>query len=230
MKVLIIETDDQIIKNMNLCLKIRYPDVITISTDKGEKGIDKIETESPDLVISSSDLPDMSIEKLATNIRTFSNVPLLTTTKSDSDYDKARILEAGVDEYVTKPINCIVFMATVNALLRRTKGISFQPNDQVVINNQLTINFGTHEVFVSDHMIHMTPTEYKLLAELVRNSGKVLTHKVLLKKVWGEDYIYDLNFLKKYIYRLRCKIESDHEKPSIILTERGLGYKVVKSY
>ena len=142
--------------------------------------------------------------------------------------DRARCLEAGADEYVIKPFSPIELLARVRALLRRTKGVGFKPERLVSIGRELTINFTTREVSLSGKRVKLTPIEYHLLSELVRNNGRVLTHSTLLEKVWGSEYTDEYSFVKKYIYRLRSKLEPDASKPQMLLTERGIGYKFVK--
>jgi len=227
-KVLIIEDDVQVVRDIRLCLKLRYPDIVDSSVDKVSKGIEMIETESPDFVIADSSLPDTDLIEAIGTIREFSDVPLTILSEAETDMDKARFLEAGADEYITKPISCMECLSVINALLRRTKGIGFKPGRTVSIDEQLKINFDTRELLRSGKHIHLTPTEYNLLSTLVRNSGIVLSQRTLLEKVWGSNYTNDLSLLKKHIYRLRSKLEPEPSRPRIIVTERGFGYKLVK--
>jgi DNA-binding response OmpR family regulator len=226
-KVLIVEHEKRLIKDISFFLGIRYSNCGVISTDKCLEGIELIETEMPDLVIVDSSPPDIDILDCINKIRQFSDVPTLILIEGESDIDRAMVLEAGADEYITKPFNPIELVARVNALLRRTHGNCFKP-DNILAAGALTINFGTREVSLSGRQINLTPHEYSLLAELARNEGKVLPHRVLLEKVWGSEYVTDYTFVKKYIYRLRYKLESDPDKPQMLLTERGIGYRFVK--
>ena len=116
----------------------------------------------------------------------------------------------------------------MNILPRRTQGLGFKPERLVSISGELSINFTTHEVFLSGKRVKLTPIEYHLLSELVRNEGRVLTCSALLEKVWGSEYVNDPSFVKKYIYRLRAKLEPDAKKPQMLLTERGVGYRLVR--
>ena len=202
---------------------------MVVSVAEGLKGIELVETESPDLVMVDSCLPDIDTLDLVSTIREFSDVPLIILYEAETDMDRAKGLEAGADEYVIKPFSPIELLARVRALLRRTQGLGFKPERLVSIGGELTINFTTREVILSGMRVKLTPVEYHLLSELVRNEGRVLTHRVLLEKVWGSEYTDDFSFVKKYIYRLRSKIEPDASKPQMLLTERGVGYKFVKS-
>ncbi|MBA7684943.1 KDP operon transcriptional regulatory protein KdpE [subsurface metagenome] len=180
------------------------------------------------MVMVDSSLPDTDTLGMVSNIREFSDVPLIILYEAETDMDRAKGLEAGADEYVIKPFSPIELLARVRALLRRTQGVSFQPERLVTIGSKLTINFTTHEVFLSSERIKLTPIEYQLLSELVTNSGRVLSHDTLLKKVWGSEYDPDYSFIKTYIYRLRSKLETDAKKPQMLLTERGIGYRFVR--
>ncbi len=229
MKVLVIEDNRQVIKDIAFCLKVRYPEVIVASVADGQKGIEMVETESPDLVMLDSSLPGIDTLGMVSNIREFSDVPLIILYEGETDIDRAKGLEAGADEYVIKPLSPIELLARVRALLRRTQGIGFKPERVVTINGNLTVNFTTREVFLSGKRIKLTPIEYQLLSELVTNSGRVLSHDTLLKKVWGSEYDPDYSFVKTYIYRLRSKLETDAKRPQMLLTERGIGYRFIKA-
>ena len=227
MKVLVVEDDRKVIGDISLCLKVRYSEVTIVSAAEGLKGIEMVETESPDLVMVDSSLPDIDALDLIERIREFSDVPLIMLCEVDTDMDRAKGLEAGADEYIIKPFGPIELLAHIRALLRRTQGLGFKPGRLVSIG-ELTINFATHEAFLSGRRVKLTPVEYNLLSELVRNEGRVLTHRVLMEKVWGSEYADECSFIKKYIYRLRSKLESDASKPQMILTERGIGYRFIK--
>ena len=229
MKVLVVENNQQAVRDISFCLQVRYPEVIVVSVADGQKGIEMVETESPDLVVLDSTLPDTDTLGMVSKIREFSDVPLMILYEAETDMDRAKGLEAGADGYVIKPFSPIELLARVRALLRRTQGIGFKPERVVTIDGKLTINFTTREVFLSDKRINLTPTEYQLLSELVSNSGRVLSHDTLLKKVWGPEYDPDYSFIKTYIYRLRSKLETDAKKPQMLLTERGIGYRFAKS-
>jgi two-component system KDP operon response regulator KdpE len=137
------------------------------------------------------------------------------------------VLEAGADDYIPKPFSPIELIARVTALFRRTHGFDFKC-DHAFSAGKLTINFSTREVSLSGRPVRLTPREYGLLSELAQNEGRVLHHSLLLEKVWGSEYIADYTFIKKYIYRLRCKLEPDPENPRMLLSERGIGYRFVR--
>jgi two-component system KDP operon response regulator KdpE len=227
LNVLVIEDNKQVLCDITLCLQVRYPEVIFVSAADGQKGMELLEKEVPDLVLLDSSLPDIDSLDLVNRIREFSDAPLVILSDVGTDMDGARYLEAGADSYVTKPLSPIYFLAKIKALLRRAQGIGFKRNHFISAGN-LSIYTGTQEVFLSGKRVKLTPIEYQLFLELVRNGGRVLTHNVLLEKVWGSEYEKVDGFIKKYIYRLRSKLESDASNPQIILTERGIGYKFVQ--
>jgi len=229
LKVLIIEDNHQVVRDVSFCLQVRYPEVIVVSVEEERKGLEMVETESPDLVMVDSSLPNVDILELVSQIREFSDVPLIILFEAATDMDRARGLEMGADEYINKPFSPIELLARVKALLRRTQGFGFKPERFITIGGELTINNDTHEVLLSTgRRVKLTPIEYHLLLELVRNNGRVLTHSNLVEKVWGSEDICDQSYVKKYIYRLRSKLESDAGKPRMLLTERGIGYKFVR--
>ncbi|MBA7677141.1 Transcriptional regulatory protein KdpE [subsurface metagenome] len=225
MKVLVVEDNQQVVRDLSFCLNVRYPDVTVLSVTEGARGIELVETESPDLVMVASSLPDMETLEVVSKIREFSDVPLIVLSEGETDLERAKVLEIGADEYITKPFSPIELLAKVRALLRRVQGLGFKSERLVSIGNEIAINFATRELFISGKRVNLTPTEYHLLSELVRNEGKVITHNVLLEKVWGSEYINDPSFVKKYVYRLRAKIEPDATNPQMLITERGIGYK-----
>jgi two-component system KDP operon response regulator KdpE len=226
-KILIVEDKERLVKDITYCLAVRYPDAIIVSTVKGSDGIEMIDTEVPDLVIVASSPPDMNTLDLINRIRQFSDVPLLTFVDGQSDIDRAMTLEVGADDFVPVPFSPIELIARVKALLRRTSRLGYK-REQALSAGNLTIDLDTREVSISGRKVKLTPLEYGLLVELARNEGKVLPHRVLLEKVWGSEYISDYTFLKKYIYRLRCKLEPDPDNPQMFLCERGVGYRFVK--
>ncbi len=227
MKVLVIEDKQQVIRDITFCLQVRYPEATIISVAEGRKGMEMIETELPDLVLVDFSLPDINTLDLVNKIREFSDVSLIILSEAETDINIAKGLEAGADEYIIKPFSPIEFLAKVKAVLRRTQGLGFKPVHSVSFG-ELRINFNTQEVFLSGKQVKLTPIEYHLLAQLVRNEGRVLTHSNLLEKVWGSEYESDRSSIKKYIYRLRSKLEHDVSNPQMLLTERGVGYRFIK--
>ena len=205
-----------------------YPDISIVEANCGIRGMGMVETESPDLVMVDNSLPDINTLELIGKIRSLSNIPMIILSESDTDLEIAQALEAGADEFILKPFSPIELLARAKALLRRTKGLFTQQKCMCCPGKVLTINNITREVSFSGRKVKLTPIEFRLLTELVKSEGRVLSRKFLLEKAWGQDYIGNLSSLKKYIYRLRQKLEPNNHEPQILVTERGYGYRLVK--
>jgi two-component system KDP operon response regulator KdpE len=225
-KVLLIEDNQEVVDSLCLCLKLVWPQVNTIATAEAAKGIELVETESPDIVILSLELPDMDGFDVLTQICSFSNVPIIVLSARQAEMDKAKALETGADDYITKPFSPIDLLARVKAVLRRGGMPQFkQVNSPLFVSDNLTINFATHDVLISGNPVKLTPIEYNLLCNLVRNQGRVISHRSLLEKTWGSNYTDDIGFLKKYIYRLRKKLNDSNPSHQMLVSVRGTGYK-----
>lgn len=227
MKVLVIEDNETVVRDISFCLQVRYPDVMVVSVAQGQKGIEMVETEEPDLVMVDSSLPGIDTADLVSSIREFSDVPLIVLSEELTEMERARILEVGADEYVTKPLSPIDLLARVRALLRRAYALGFKTEPPLSIKGELTINLTTHEVLLRGERVKLTPIEFQLLSELARNENKVVSHRFLLQKVWSSGYDGDSDLVKKHIYRLRLKLNHNSSAPQMILNERGLGYRFV---
>ncbi|MFA7187468.1 MAG: response regulator transcription factor [Dehalococcoides mccartyi] len=230
MKILIMCGDPQVLKDLVLCLKIRYQNLEYTVSDNITEGTGLIETLSPDLIILDSYLLDSTTQNIIISIREFSDIPIIILNTIGEIGSKVQFLEDGADECIEKPINGIECQAVTNALLRRNMNLGFKAESTIPISNGLEVNFNRRELTQSGIPVHLTPIEFSLLALLARNSGQVLTYRMLLEKVWGTEYSGDLNLLKKHIHNLRAKIEVNPEYPKIIITERGLGYSLIRQF
>ncbi len=147
-----------------------------------------------------------------------------------SDTNNAWYLETGADDFIKVPLNPIEFIAKVRVLLRRTCGFGFnlKQANPIAIGDRVSIDMAMREVKLSDKQVKLTPIEYRLLVELVRNQGRIVSNKLLLERVWGSDYVDDIDFVKRYIYRLRQKLEPSNSKP-LLISERGIGYRLLRA-
>ncbi len=193
----------------------------------GEQALEVVEQARPDIVLLDVGLPGLDGFGVLREIRLFSDVPVVMLTARDDSMDKVKGLELGADDYVTKPFNHLELMARVRAVLRRhemppptSRAPSFRALD-------LEVDFGAHEARLRGVRLDLTPTEYKLLYHLVRNAGHVLQHGTLLAKVWGREYLDEVDYLRVYVRRLRDKLGDDSDHPRYIRTERGLGYRFI---
>ena len=226
MKALIISGDIQVTKDIDFCLRVRYDGISVKMVENGLKGLEFLNSEVPDLIVIDYYLKDFPVIEIVKKIRDISDVGIIFLAEGQSELVRAKLLEAGADDYIFKPFSPLELLAKVKALLRRSQSLGFKPREIVSLGKCLSINLATGEVFSFGKAVSLTPTEYKLLLELVRNQGMVLTNDILLEKIWGSEYLNDYSFVKKYVYRLRSKIEPDADSPKIILNERGIGYKI----
>jgi two-component system KDP operon response regulator KdpE len=181
------------------------------------------------MIILDLGLPDIDGFKVLKEVRTFSDVPVIILTVRGEEIDKVRGLELGADDYIVKPFSHMELLARVKAVLRRSHMTELKDNEKIVFSPTLSIDFSSRTIFKDSQKIKLTPTEFNLLRYMARNEGKVLTHHTLLSKVWGEEYTDSSDYLKVYIQRLRDKLEIDPANPSILISERGVGYKFVKA-
>lgn len=229
MRVLVIEDKGEIADNIALCISLAWSQTSVIVATERDSAIELVETESPDVVILDLELHGADSFKLLQEIRSFSDVAIIVLAAKDVEMDKVKGLEMGADDYVTIPFSPVDLIARIKAVLRRATMPQLRDSYRSTFaSGNLTVNFATHDVFVSGELVKLTPIEYELLCNLIRNEGKVLSHRFLLEKTWGSDYSDDVCSLKKYIYRLRVKLK-DHESTQPMLhTQRGIGYKFLK--
>jgi len=225
MKVLVIEDDREIIEIITLAFEIRWPDVNLVSTHLGEKGIELVESDSPDVVILDLGLPDISGFDALKEIRTFSSVPILILTVRGEEADIVKGLEWGADDYMTKPFRQLELLSRIKALTRRTGSIS---DETPLVCGELRFDPTTRQLFRGEEEINLTRTEGNVLHFLMRNAGQTATYASLAEAVWGEDYPDSVDSLRVYIRRLREKIEPNPDNPQIILTRMGVGYLLSK--
>lgn len=228
MKVLVIEDDPGIIEVVSLCFQLRWSGTTVISASTGNKGLEQVETESPDVVILDIGLPDVDGYQILKEIRRFSDVPVLMLTVRGEDTDVARGLELGADDYITKPFSHIELIARVQAVLRRAQGLPVTDEERPFISGKLSVDFNRNEVMLDGRQVKLTSTERKLLYHLIRNEGRILSHESLLTKVWGDSYVDARDLLRVHIQHLRQKLEDNMETPNIIVTEHGIGYKFIR--
>ncbi len=228
MKVLVIEDDPGIIEVVSLCFQLRWTGTTVVSASSGQKGVELVEVESPDVVILDIGLPDIDGYQVLKEIRRFSDVPVIMLTVRGEDTDIAKGLELGADDYITKPFSHIELIARVQAVLRRAQGLAVTDEERPFVSGKLSVDFSRNEVLLDGQSIKLTSTERKLLYYLIRNEGRILSHESLLSKVWGDTYVDARDLLRVHIQHLRQKLEDNAETPNIIVTEHGIGYKFIR--
>ncbi len=225
MKVLIIEDDRDTVEAISLAFQIRWPEAQVVSTNLGEKGIEMVETEAPDIAILDLGLPDISGFEVLKGVRLFSNVPLIILTVRAEEVDIIKGLEWGADDYVVKPFRQLELLARVNALMRRRSPPGEEPPLRC---GPLHFDPSNLQLLNGEREVDLTRTEGKIFYHLMKNAGHVTTHSRLAEAVWGEDYPGIADSLKVHIRRLREKIELDPSHPRLILTKAGVGYSLAK--
>lgn len=187
-------------------------------------GLESLRNEFPDMVILDLGLPDMNGIEVIKHIRQYSEIPILILSARGLEVDKIAALEAGADDYLTKPFSNGELNARLQALLRRARRAGALHD--VFVSGELMVNLAQRRVTLADQEVHLTPIEYNLLAQLVRHAGLVLTHRHLLKTIWGSEHIHDSHYLRIYMGQLRHKLELDPARPKYLLTEVGVGYRL----
>jgi two-component system KDP operon response regulator KdpE len=193
----------------------------------GQEGLRQMYAHQPDLIILDLLMPRMDGWTTCRRIREVSDVPIIMLTAQDRPQDVIRGLDEGADEYVTKPFELDVLLARVRAVLRRAAltPTASQKEEVAYSDDYLTFNPVDRRVTVNGELVKLTPTEYDLLALLIKNAGRVLPYRDLLEQVWGWEYIDDVDYLRVYIWHLRRKLEPDPKSPRYVLTEHGVGYR-----
>jgi len=229
MKVVIIDDAPDVIEVVSLCFKLRWPGAELFSSENGEGGLQLIESERPDVVILDIGLPDIDGYEVLRQVRLFSDVPIIILTVRGEEIDKLKGFELGADDYVTKPFSHLELLARVKAVLRRRDSFQAGANMEPFTSGDLKIDYAARQVFIRGGEVKLTPIEYGLLYQLTVNVGRVMAHSELLANVQGPEYAEASENLKVYIQRLRGKIEETPSQPKYILTERGVGYRFIKS-
>jgi two-component system, OmpR family, KDP operon response regulator KdpE len=227
MKVLIIDDDPDILDVVSLCFEVRWPDATVLIAADGATGLKTFEEEGADLVILDLGLPDMDGVEVGRRLQEISDDALIIILSvRDQRRDIVRGLEMGTDDYITKPFDQMELLARAQAVLRRGRRLSDE-EENVFNGGDLAINFRQREVRLRGELVRLTPTEYSLFYQLATNPGKPMTQRELLTKVWGQEYVDAVDYLKAHIQHLRRKLDDNPVDPRIIATERGIGYKFV---
>ncbi len=221
-KILIIDDENQIRKILKIALEAKGYKIIEAAN--GNEGVVNAATNHPELIILDLGLPDKDGISVLKDIREWSQIPIIILTVRNAEEDIINALNSGADDYLTKPFNTGELIARINANLRRAAQIQ---NNSIFINGPLKIDLVSHIASNNDQEIKLTATEYSLLVLFAKNIGKVLTHRFILKEIWGPSYIDQSQYLRVFVGQLRKKIEEDPSSPKMIITESGVGYRMV---
>lgn len=221
--ILIVDDDLQLLQLVALNLELEGYAVLLASD--GLQALSQIETHTPDLVLLDVMMPRMSGFAVCHRVREFSTVPIIIITAQGRSQDKVRGLDLGADDYLTKPLDIDELLARVRAVFRRTQVTEDERTLHTAMTlGNLTIDFGQQLVLMAGRKVVLTPTEYRLLADLARNAGRIVPQDLLLERVWGKEYVGEHHMLQVNINRLRHKLEVDPTHPRYLLTEAGVGY------
>jgi two-component system KDP operon response regulator KdpE len=227
MRILVVDDEPDVVESVRLGFELQWREVEVLGANAGDPALDLVEHEHPDIVLLDVGLPGIDGFEVLRQIRAFSDVPVVMLTARDDAMDKVKGLELGADDYVTKPFNHLELMARVKAVLRRLEMPAPTSRAPSFRSNDLEVDFAKQEARLRGERLDLTPTEYKLLYHLVRNAGHILAHSTLLAKVWGREYVDEVDYIRVYIRRLRDKLGDPAESPRYIQTERGLGYRFI---
>jgi two-component system KDP operon response regulator KdpE len=223
--ILVIEDDSQILRLLRASLSGSGYRIEEATT--GADGVARAASHPPDLVILDLGLPDMDGLLVVRRLREWSRVPILVLSARGKERDKVMALDAGADDYVTKPFGMGELTARMRVALRHAAAGDDAADETVMTIGDLAIDMPRRDVRVRGEKIRLTPIEYKLLGVLARNAGKVVTHRQLLQEVWGPSFTEQSHYVRVYMRQLRQKIEAEPARPRYLLTEPGVGYRLV---
>ena len=223
-KVLIVDDEPQILRALRTGLLAHGYDVV--SAADGEEALDKAATELPDAVILDLNLPKLSGLDVCRGLREWSSVPIIVLSVRDAERDKVAALDLGADDYLTKPFGADELLARLRVALRHAPHEAGPP-EPVVRAGEVMIDLSRHMVKRGEDEVRLTATEYKLLAYLATNAGRVLTHTQILEHVWGSGYESETQNLRVYVSQLRRKLDPNSTQPQMITTEPGVGYRFI---
>jgi two-component system KDP operon response regulator KdpE len=221
-RVLIIDDEEQIRRFLRVALKSHDYDVAEVST--GKDGLREATIFHPDIILLDLGLPDIDGLSVLEQLREWSKIPVIILSVREQEDDKIKALDLGADDYVTKPFNMGELLARMRVAVRHSLNVE---DDPVIHAGNLALDLAHRKVFFNNCEIKLTPTEYEILKHLAINIGKVLTHKYLLNQIWGKEYQKESHYLRVYVRSLRRKIEPDPTQPKYIITEPGVGFRLV---
>ncbi|MCY2952699.1 MAG: response regulator [Planctomycetota bacterium] len=223
--ILVIEDEPPLQKFLQATLSSQGYQIISSVT--GKDGLMQAASRQPDLIILDLGLPDMDGIEVTRQLREWSAIPIIVVSARGKEQDKVMALDVGADDYLTKPFGVGELLARVRVAIRHAAAAKQETGDPVFTVGDLRVDLLHRQVFVADQQVHLTPNQFKLLTVLVKNAGKVLTHRQLLKEVWGPFITQENHYLRVYMNQLRQKLEADPSRPKYLLTEPGVGYRLV---
>lgn len=227
-QILVVE-DDAPVRNL-ITTTLRAHDYRFITSGTGEGAVMEVASHNPDIILLDLGLPDIDGVEVIRRVRSWSNVPIIVISARAEDNDKIDALDAGADDYLTKPFSVEELLARLRVTQRRLSMMQkVSPAEAVVfVNGKLRVDYAAGCAYLNEEELHLTPIEYKLLCLLTRNIGKVLTHTFLTQSIWGSSWDNDIASLRVFMATLRKKIEKEPNSPQYIQTHIGVGYRMLK--
>ena len=220
--------DDPPVRNL-ITTTLKAHDYRYLSAANGDAAIMLASSHNPDIILLDLGLPDMDGVELIGKIRSWSNVPIIVISARSEDEDKISALDAGADDYLTKPFSVEELLARIRSTCRRLSSVTADSGDALFKNGNLSIDFAAGCAYLGGEELHLTPIEYKLLCLLAKNVGKVLTHSYITDKIWGSSRENDLASMRVFMASLRKKLEQTPNSPQYIQTHIGVGYRMIKT-
>ena len=224
--ILVVEDDPPIRNLMSTTLKAH--DYRYLTAANGESAIMLSSSHNPDIMLLDLGLPDMDGVDVIKKVRSWSNMPIIVISARSEDNDKIEALDAGADDYLTKPFSVEELLARIRSTCRRLAAINCESAEAIFKNGELSIDYGAGCAYLSGEELHLTPIEYKLLCLLSKNIGKVLTHSYITREIWGSSWDNDLASMRVFMATLRKKLEKKPGSPQYIQTHIGVGYRMIK--
>ncbi|MDP1989917.1 MAG: response regulator [Syntrophales bacterium] len=221
--ILLIEDERQMRRFLRVTLQSEQYGVLEAET--AADGLSQAAIRNPDIVLLDLGLPDMDGLEVIEKLREWSAVPVIVISAREQEGDKIKALDGGADDYLTKPFGAGELLARIRAALRHAAPKSQDQGEAIFVAEELRIDFLKRQVYYGTREVHLTPIEYRLLTVLVRNAGRVMTHRQILKEVWGPSYVEQTHYLRVFMNQLRKKIEADSTRPRFLLNEPGIGYR-----
>jgi len=222
--ILLIEDEPQMQRFLRIVLQgqgFRF-----IEAQTGQEGLAQAATRSPDIILLDLGLPDIDGLEVTRRLREWSDIPIIVLSAREQEQDKIKALDAGADDYLTKPFGAGELLARIRVAIRHKVMRQSTTGEPVFILDNLRVDMSHRQVFLNEQEVHLTPIEYKLLTVLIQNAGKVVTHSQLLKEVWGPSYSKETQYLRVYMTQLRHKLELDPARPRFLINEPGIGYRL----
>jgi two-component system KDP operon response regulator KdpE len=221
-RVLLIEDEPEIRQFMRVSLDAS--DYIVQEAATGGEGLRQCRSQPPDVVVLDLGLPDISGFEVIQQLRGWSSVPIIIVSARGQEADKVAALDAGADDYLTKPFGVNELLARLRVILRRQARADESSGTNIFVAGNLRVDLARRQVLIDDREVHLTPTEYRMLTILIKNAGKVLTHRQFLQEIWGPDCTQEVHYLRVYMNQLRRKLGDTTTQPKIV-TEPGIGYR-----